>query len=222
MELSVSEENHIKTIFHLEHTMGTVTTNALADALRTKPASVTDMLKKLKTKKLLQYQKYQGFTLSADGRKNALQIIRRHRLWEYFLVAKLQFGWDEVHELAEQLEHIRNSKLADRLDEYLGFPALDPHGDPIPDKNGLMVEVQKTAVHQLAEGARGVICSVGDDAGPVMELLQHHQMGIGTRIEVVKKFALDGLVELKISKGKTCTVSKTAAKKIFVHNESIE
>src|SRR5713226_7760655 len=136
MKVSVSKENHLKTIFHLQQEQGLVTTNALAAALNTRPASVTDMLKKLKEQKLLIYERYKGFKLNNEGRKAALQIIRKHRLWEYFLVKKLQFGWDEVHEIAEELEHISHKKLIDRLDAFLGFPDTDPHGDPIPDSQG--------------------------------------------------------------------------------------
>ena len=133
---SVSEENYIKAIYHIQQSVDTVSTNALAEQLKTKPASVTDMLKKLKTKKLLHYEPYQGVRLTAEGRKLALGIVRKHRLWEFFLVEKLQFGWDEVHEVAEELEHISSKKLIDKLDAYLDFPRFDPHGGPIPDENG--------------------------------------------------------------------------------------
>src|SRR5579859_7182629 len=137
MKHSASKENYLKAIFHLQNAAGeVVTTNALAEALRTRPASVTDMLKKLKEQKLLIYERYKGFKLNNEGKKAALQIIRKHRLWEYFLVKKLQFGWDEVHEIAEELEHISSRELIDRLDDFLGFPQSDPHGDPIPDSQG--------------------------------------------------------------------------------------
>lgn len=122
MKYSSSKENYLKAIFHLQEEEGIVTTNALANELQTRAASVTDMLKKLKTQKLLHYEKYQGFKLSNEGKKVALQIVRKHRLWEYFLVEKLHFGWEEVHEMAEELEHLSSKKLIDRLDEFLGFP----------------------------------------------------------------------------------------------------
>jgi len=133
MKYSISKENYLKTIYHLQNAQGTVTTNELAEALQTSAASVTDMLKKLKEQKLLLYERYKGFKLNNEGKKVALQIIRKHRLWEFFLVEKLLFGWDEVHEMAEELEHISSKKLVDRLDAYLNFPQIDPHGDPIPD-----------------------------------------------------------------------------------------
>src|SRR3984957_10364265 len=136
MKVSVSKEDHLKAIFHLQQEHGIVTTNALAAALSTRPASVTDMLKKLKDQKLLIYERYKGFKLNNEGKKAAIQIIRKHRLWEFFLVKKLQFGWDEVHEIAEELEHISSRKLIDRLDAFLGHPDTDPHGDPIPDHLG--------------------------------------------------------------------------------------
>ena len=138
--LSTTEENYIKTIYHLQQTDGNVSTNEVADMLHTKAASVTDMLKKLNAKKIVNYEKYQGFTLSDKGKKIALGIVRKHRLWEYFLVEKLQFGWDEVHEVAEELEHISSLKLVERLDAFLEHPKFDPHGDPIPDKHGRMPE----------------------------------------------------------------------------------
>ena len=136
MKYSVSKENYIKSIFHLQNESGMVSTNALADALQTRPASVTDMLKKLKTQKLVNYEKYRGFRLTPEGRKVAIRIIRKHRLWEYFLVEKLRFDWSEVHEIAEELEHIRSKKLIDQLDAFLEYPQTDPHGDPIPDSQG--------------------------------------------------------------------------------------
>lgn len=135
---SISEENYIKAIFHLQKDSQQVSTLQLAGKLQTKPASVTDMMKKLKNKKLLNYKPYYGFRLSAQGNRIALGIIRRHRLWEYFLAEKLAFKWDEVHEIAEQLEHVSSKKLINNLDKYLGFPKFDPHGDPIPDQDGNM------------------------------------------------------------------------------------
>src|SRR6476659_1373374 len=136
MKYSSSKEDYLKAIYHLQSQDGIVTTNELAGELQTRAASVTDMLKKLKEQKLLNYEPYKGFRLSAEGKKVAVQVVRKHRLWEFFLVEKLNFGWDEVHEIAEELEHISSRKLIDRLDEFLGFPKTDPHGDPIPDSQG--------------------------------------------------------------------------------------
>src|SRR5688500_15198727 len=136
MNFSVSEENYIKSIYHLQGKTGLVNTNALARELNTKAASVTDMLIKLKAKKILQNEKYHGFKLKEQGNKIALMIIRKHRLWEYFLVSKLGFDWDKVHAIAEELEHVSSPELIKKLDGYLGTPTIDPHGDPIPDRHG--------------------------------------------------------------------------------------
>src|ERR1700712_5852054 len=169
MKYSASKENYIKAIFHLqEQGQESVTTNALADALQTKPASVTDMLKKLKTQKLLQYEKYRGVRLTAEGKKVAVQIIRKHRLWEYFLVEKLQFGWEEVHEIAEELEHISSKKLIDRLDAFLDFPQSDPHGDPIPDINGKMPALQQSAVYDMRVNSGGTVNGISDQSADML------------------------------------------------------
>ncbi len=216
MKYSASKENYLKAIFHLQSQEGVVTTNELAAELQTRAASVTDMLKKLKDQKLLIYERYRGFKLSADGRKVAVQIIRKHRLWEYFLVEKLQFGWDEVHEIAEELEHISSKKLIDRLDEYLGFPKSDPHGDPIPDGNGKFERIEQVNLLQLPLNQWAEICSVANQSPGILELLGHKNMAIGTRLEVKRKFAFDNSLEIKIKNQPSVTISEEVAKNIFV------
>lgn len=161
---SITEENYIKAIYHLQQATGGVTTNQLSARLLTKPASVTDMLKKLKVKKLLHYEPYKEFYLNNEGNKIALTIIRRHRLWEYFLVEKLAFGWNEVHEVAEELEHVGSKKLIDKLDSFLNFPKFDPHGDPIPDSNGKMSVVQQVCLADLEAGVLAQVTSVGSQS----------------------------------------------------------
>ena len=213
---SSSKENYLKAIFHLQELNRTVTTNDVANEMQTRPTSVTDMLKKLKAQKLLLYEKYQGFKLSTEGRKVALQIIRKHRLWEYFLVEKLQFGWDEVHEIAEELEHISSKKLIDRLDEFLGFPKTDPHGDPIPDSQGRwtiprQVDLLNMPVNKMAE-----VSSIGDQSAEILELLNHKHIALGTRLEVKKKFAFDNSLEIKIKNQTPVTISEHVAKNVFV------
>lgn len=153
-----SEENYIKTIFHLEQkALEGVSTNAIAEQMDTKASSVTDMIKKLSEKGVINYVKYQGVTLTQEGRKTALSIIRKHRLWEVFLVETLDFSWDEVHEIAEQLEHIHSEKLIDRLDKLLDFPKYDPHGDPIPTKDGTFSERDKILLSELTVGEGGFV-----------------------------------------------------------------
>src|SRR5680860_794131 len=148
--LTFSEENYLKAIFHLERTHPNgVSTNALAKEMETKASSVTDMIKKLSEKNLINYKKYKGFKLSHFGMKTAIAIIRKHRLWEVFLVEKLNFSWDEVHEVAEQLENIKSEQLIRELDRFLGFPKRDPHGDPIPDAEGNFTVLNKVLLSDL-------------------------------------------------------------------------
>lgn len=216
LNYSTSEENYIKAVFHLQRQDGKVTTNELAHELKTKPASVTDMMKKLKTKKLLHYQPYRGFRLSNEGNKVALGIIRRHRLWEYFLSEKLNFSWDEVHEVAEHLEHVSSKKLIDKLDEFLGFPRADPHGDPIPDINGKIETSKKFCIADLPLNKAAIVCHVSDQSNEILDLLKHKEIRIGTRLEVKKKFDFDHSMEIKIRQRLPFTISEQLAKNIFV------
>lgn len=194
---------------------GKVTTTALADKLQTKPASVTDMMKKLNTKKLLHYKPYYGFSLSAEGKRIALLVVRRHRLWEYFLSEKLKFGWNEVHSFAEELEHVSSRELTDRLDAYLGFPRFDPHGDPIPDSKGRIKASAGISLLQLPLHQPASVCRVANQTDELLELLQHRQIGIGTRLEVKKHFDFDHSLEIKM-KQQTITISEQLASNIFV------
>ena len=215
---SSSEENYLKAIFHLQMQGGTVTTNELADYLQTKAASVTDMMKKLDAKKLLNYKPYYGFSLSPEGKKIALHIIRRHRLWEYFLAEKLNFAWNEVHELAEELEHVSSKQLTDRLEEYLGFPQFDPHGDPIPDSKGKLRSIKKIPLDQLPLQQPATVCQVTNQSDEMLELLQHRNIGIGTVIEVRKRFSFDQSLEIKV-KNHLFTISQQMAKYLFVKSK---
>ena len=217
LNYTTSEENYIKAIYHLQKVDGMVTTNELAAELESKPASITDMMKKLKAKKLLNYQPYQGFRLTADGTKVALGIIRRHRLWEFFLAEKLKFTWDEVHEVAEDLEHVSNKKLIDKLDEYLGFPRVDPHGDPIPDANGKIDISKKINMTALRVNTVSTVASISDHSSEILELLEHKKIAIGTKVEVKKKFQFDNSLEIKINRQPVITISEQLAKNIFVY-----
>jgi DtxR family Mn-dependent transcriptional regulator len=212
LNYSTSEENYIKAIFHLQQADGTVTTNELAAELKTKPASVTDMMKKLKAKKLVHYEAYHGFRLALEGRKLALLIIRRHRLWEFFLAEKLKFSWEEVHAVAEDLEHVSSKKLIDKLDEYLGFPRFDPHGDPIPDANGKIETSRQVCLQDLPLNTLAVVSHVSDQSSEMLELLGHKKIGIGTKLEVKRKFNFDNSLEIKIRQPK-----KMAAEQVPVN-----
>jgi DtxR family Mn-dependent transcriptional regulator len=188
----------------------------LAGELNTKAASVTDMLKKLKAKKLLNYEKYKGVRLSAEGKKLALGIVRKHRLWEYFLVDTLQFGWDEVHEVAEELEHISSKKLVEKLDAFLGHPKFDPHGDPIPDSQGKMAVQQQVNLIDLPVNKMAEVSGVGSQSTELLELLKHKHIGIGTKMEIKKKFSFDNSIEIKIKNQNAFTISQQLAQALFV------
>ena len=219
MKYSVSKENYLKAIYHLQQGNGQVTTNALAAALQSKPASITDMLKKLKSEKLLIYEKYKGFKLNIEGKKVAIQIIRKHRLWEYFLVNKLQFGWDEVHEMAEELEHLTSKKLIDRLDSFLEYPEKDPHGDPIPDSNGRFYQERLINILDLPLNKIAKVAGVTGQTKEMLDLLQHKNIQIGTKLEVKKKFPFDNSLELKIKNQPPITISEQVAKNLMVNDE---
>jgi DtxR family Mn-dependent transcriptional regulator len=219
VKYSASKENHLKAIFHLQQELGVVTTNALAAALQTRPASVTDMLKKLKEQKLLNYERYKGFKLNNEGRKAALQVIRKHRLWEYFLVKKLQFGWDEVHEIAEELEHIASKKLIDRLDAFLGFPEADPHGDPIPDGQGRLPVRRQVNLAQFPLNKIAQVSGIASQTPEMLELLQYNHIRLGTRLEIKKKFPFDDSLEVKVRNRPPVTLSAQVAKNVLVNDD---
>ncbi|MBS1601295.1 MAG: metal-dependent transcriptional regulator [Bacteroidetes bacterium] len=217
--ISVSKENHLKAIFHLQQEKGLVTTNELAAALQTRPASVTDMLKKLKDQKLLIYERYKGFKLSGEGKKAAVQVIRKHRLWEYFLVEKLQFGWEEVHEIAEELEHISSKKLVDRLDAFLGHPETDPHGDPIPDSQGRIHSRRQVCLAELPLNREVQVTGIASQTAEMLEILQHNHIRLGTRLEIKKKFPFDESLEVKIRNRPLVTISAQVAKNVLVKDD---
>lgn len=215
--LTQSEENYLKAIYALSEVGGeAISTNLLADKMATKPSSVTDMVKKLSDKELISYQKYQGCELTELGQKMALQIIRKHRLWEVFLVKKLNFGWDEVHEIAEQLEHIQSAKLTDHLEEYLGFPKFDPHGDPIPDKNGQFEKFNKSIpLSELKETEKGVVIGVEDGSADFFQFLKRYEIELGTEVKVIEKFNFDQSVLVLVNQ-REISFSSLVANKIFI------
>ncbi len=213
---TVSEENYIKSIYHLQQHARNVSTNELAERLQTKPASVTDMLKKLKAKSLLDYEKYYGVTLTPEGRKLALEVIRRHRLWENFLVNHLHFGWDEVHDIAEQLEHVQSVLLTDKLDAFMNFPRFDPHGDPIPDSKGKMQVLQQINLMQLPLGQQAEICAVGSQQSELLEMLRQKNLQIGSTVTITQRYNFDQSIEVEINKKPSQSLSEQLAKQLFV------
>ena len=217
MNFSTSEENYIKSIYHLQQETGLVNTNSLAAEMQTRAASVTDMLKKLKAKKILQYERYKGFKLNEAGKKAALDVVRKHRLWEFFLAEKLKFDWDKVHPIAEELEHISSDELIQRLDNFLGNPSFDPHGDPIPDRHGKIPVINQQSLSDIPLKKSVTVSSVSNQTAQMLEMLKHYNIALGTQIMVQKKFEFDGSLEIKVLKQSACIISEQVAKNVFVH-----
>ena len=214
---SFTEENYLKAIFKLtEKHDAEITTNSIAQKIGTKAASVTDMLKKLSDKKLINYKKYRGVSLTAKGKKVALSIIRKHRLWEVFLVEKLKFKWDEVHEMAEELEHINSEEMVDRLDKYLGFPKLDPHGDPIPNGNGKIDVPKSRLLSQLSLNNSAVMIGVVDHTPSFLQYLEKQGVILGNTIKMKEIIEYDKSLSISINGKKNVFISNEAAKNILV------
>jgi DtxR family Mn-dependent transcriptional regulator len=208
---TLAEENYLKAIYHLSLNAANVSTNQIAAAINTKAASVTDMLKKLADKELINYEKYQGVTLTAAGQKIALHIIRKHRLWEYFLVEKLNFKWDEVHEMAEEMEHISSIELIDRLDKFMDYPKHDPHGDPIPDRHGNIKKHILKPIASFAVDEGGIISGVRDHSAAFLQYLEKQKLTIGKKIKVTDIIAYDHSMILQVENTTThisCDVAK--------------
>jgi DtxR family Mn-dependent transcriptional regulator len=214
--MTFSEENYLKTIYHLTASVSTeISTNAIAEMMETKASSVTDMLKKLAEKDLVHYKKYQGVFLTPKGKLAAKMIVRKHRLWEVFLVEKLDFSWDEVHDIAEQLEHIKSEQLINRLDDFLGNPTEDPHGDPIPDRNGQIIKVEKILLSDLKENQSGICVGVKDTSSEFLKYLDKQGIALGSTIEILAKEVFDSSLKIKID-GKEVTISNKIATNLFV------
>lgn len=213
-----SEENYLKAIYNLfKQGLNKITPTAISEALGNNPASVVDMIKKLVEKQLLEYEKSKGVKLTATGMNVAISIVRKHRLWEAFLVEKLGYGWDEVHDIAEQMEHVHHPELADRLDKYLGFPQYDPHGDPIPKANGDSAVSYKTLLAEIEEGRSCRVVAVKDTSAPFLQYLKKLDIGIGTRITLSEKISFDGSVVIVTGSNKQpTTVSRVFAENLLV------
>ena len=216
MFMTISEENYIKVIYHLSLVSPKgVNTNAIAGMLDTKASSVTDMMKKLSDKDLVSYQKYQGVTLTEKGFHSAKMIVRKHRLWEVFLVDKLGFSWDEVHEIAEELEHIKSEQLINKLDAFLGFPAADPHGDPIPDAKGEIKKIEKQLLSEVEINASFHCVGVKDSSTDFLKYLDKQKIALGSVVKVIDKEDFDDTLTVEID-GKRLTISNKIANNLYV------
>jgi len=216
MNMTFSEENYLKSIYALqkEHPKG-VSTNVLSKYLDTKPASATEMIKKLDEKGLVHYQPYQGVILKDSGAVSALKIIRKHRLWETFLANKLDFSWDEIHDVAEQLEHIKSDKLIRELDKFLGYPKHDPHGDPIPDEEGNVVKMEKKRVSQLNPGDIGTCIGVNDTSSSFLQFLDQQNIRLGSVIHILSVQEFDKSMTVRID-DRELLLSQIATEHIYV------
>tara|TARA_R110002126_G_scaffold127714_4_gene270079 strand:+ start:379 stop:1032 length:654 start_codon:yes stop_codon:yes gene_type:complete len=214
--MTLSEENYLKAIYHLTVVSNSdVSTNAIAETMETKASSVTDMLKKLAEKDLVNYIKYQGVSLTDHGKLAAKMIVRKHRLWEVFLVEKLDFSWDEVHDIAEQLEHIKSEKLINKLDDFLGNPTEDPHGDPIPNAKGEIFKIDKQLLSELGDNQNGICVGVKDTSSDFLKYLDKQGIALGSIIRVLSKESFDLSLKIKVNNSEL-TISNKIASNLFV------
>jgi DtxR family Mn-dependent transcriptional regulator len=215
--ITQAEENYLKAIFKIEEKeTKPVLTNAIAAEMQTTAASVTDMLKRLSDKQLITYEKYRGVQLTEEGNRLATALIRKHRLWEVFLVDKLGFAWDEVHELAEQLEHVHGNNLVQRLDNFLGYPKFDPHGDPIPDANGRWTFRPQALLATLQPGDRGIVTGVDDHSSTFLQYLDQLGLTLGAELELLERFPYDQSVRVRTRDQREFVLSDKVTQNLFV------
>jgi DtxR family transcriptional regulator, Mn-dependent transcriptional regulator len=218
--LSSTEENYLKAIFKLSiKPEDAVATNAIALLMETSAASVTDMLKRLSDKELIHYEKYKGVRLSNSGLKVATALVRKHRLWETFLVEKLNFSWDEIHDIAEQMEHIQSEELVDRLDAFLGFPKFDPHGDPIPDKEGHFAVVHQLLLSDLPYESNAIIVGVKDHSSSFLQYLEKLGLTLGVGIKILEKIEYDQSLRIEF-RNRELIVTHKVANNLYVSPEN--
>jgi len=214
--ITLTEENYIKSIYHLGKQGATnVSTNAIAQDMETKASSVTDMVKKLSEKGYADYKKYQGVSLTEKGKTIAINIVRKHRLWEVFLAEKLNFSWDEIHEVAEQLEHIKSKKLISQLDAFLGYPTHDPHGDPIPDETGNIKKIDKILLSEAKEGDHCICVGVQDSSTEFLKYLDKNNIALGVHLKVLQREPFDNSITIKL-KDRELVISNVIANNLFV------
>ena len=215
--ISQAEENYLKAIFKItERDSKAASTNAVAAAMNTAAASVTDMLKRLAAKDLVHYEKSRGVTLTTEGSHEATKLIRGHRIWEVFLCERLGYSWDECHDLAEQLEHIQSTSLVDRMDIFLGKPKFDPHGDPIPDRDGNFAQRQQVLLSQMTVGSRGTVVGVQEHSTVFLQHLDRIGLILGKNVEILNTFEFDGSVEIRLNGNLEILVSGKVAEKVFI------
>jgi len=215
--ISITEENYLKAIFKISEEEGrSVSNKAISEAMTTSAASVTDMLKRLRDKKLINYESRKEITLTKEGRIIATTLVRKHRLWEVFLMEKLHFTWDEVHNIAEELEHISSTELVERLDKFLGFPKYDPHGDPIPDSEGNIAERQQVMLSDMKASTQAVLVGVNEHSSAFLQYLDRLGLSLGTELTLVERFEFDGSVKVRITTGKEMMLTDKVSQNLFM------
>ncbi len=219
--LSTAEENYLKAIFKIcESEDKPASTNAIAHELTMTPAAVSDMLKRLSSKELVHYKRHRGVTLTDSGEQLATALIRKHRLWEVFLCDVLDFSWDEVHEIAEQLEHIQSDQLIKRLDAFLGQPKFDPHGDPIPDADGKFAKRKQLQLVALEVGEVGVVVGVLEHSAAFLQYLDKMQLGLGVQVEVLEVYEFDNSMRIALENLQELTISSKVSENLLVQKQA--
>lgn len=215
--LTATEQEHIKQIYlSLAESMATMHTRELAEMVGSRPASVTDMIKKLAKKQLIIYKKSHGFSLTAEGKREALQVIRRHRLWELFLGEKLGIDWKEIHEIANQLQSITTGMLIDHLEAYLGFPVYDPHGEVIPDAAGHLPLTDRMEIYDLKVNQEATVAGFRDSGKAFLEYIEKMKLLIGAKMMILSLVEYNQSLEIKVNNKDTFIISKETAQKIYV------
>jgi DtxR family Mn-dependent transcriptional regulator len=208
-------ENYLKNIYKIQSVEGKVSTSSLSEKLQISPASVSEMVKKLADEGSLTHTPYKGVELTESGKRTALKIVRKHRLWEMFLVEVLHFGWDEIDEEAERFEHIMSDKMEEKIDEVLGFPSVDPHGDPIPTKTGTVKTVRSFALTDAEEGSGVRVVRVNDDNAELLQYASSIGLSLNKKFAVKQRMKFDNSLIIKIG-SRELTISATLADNIFV------
>ena len=215
--ISQAEENYLKAIYKINEREGkSANTNAISAAMNTTAASVTDMLKRLAEKEFINYEKYKGVTLTTEGARTATALVRKHRIWEVFLCDKLNYSWDECHDLAEQLEHIHSTDLIDRLDSFLGKPKFDPHGDPIPDRDGNYATRQQVLLAEMKLGDKGVMVGVQEHSTPFLQHLDRLGLVLAAKVMILEVFEFDKSVKIKLNDNSELLISNKVSENVFI------
>ena len=210
-ELNTTTEDYLRAVYRLEERDGVATTAELASELAISAPAASEMIRKLSDQKLLSYRKYKGAKLTKRGREEALMITRRHRLWEVFLIEYLDFAWDQVHDHADRLEHVRSAQLTDRLEKFLGYPSHDPHGDPIPGPDGSIVERDLVTIDELLPEESGIVRRVSDEFPELLRYAASLGLRIGTSITVLDRIEFDNSVRLQAADSAVVISDKLAS-----------